>query len=78
MNLVCGLASNECDYLSTLYASSVDLYGKIHPSYYLYMAAFAHRLLYAFLSTLGMKHAVYSVKKLTFRAHMYLFLIKSG
>ena len=38
--------------------SSVDLYRKIHPSYYLCMVAFAHRLLYAFLSTISMKHGV--------------------
>ena len=35
--------------------SSVDLYRMIDPSYYLCMAAFAHRLLYAFLSTISMK-----------------------
>ena len=49
--------------------SSVDLYREIHPRYYLFMAAFAHRLLYAFVSTISMNHAVYLY---------YLFLIKSG
>ena len=38
--------------------SSVDLYRKIHPRNYLCVAAFANRLLYAFLSTISMKHAV--------------------
>ena len=38
--------------------SSVDLYRNIHPSYYICMAAFAHRLLYTFLSPISMKDAV--------------------
>ena len=38
--------------------SSEDLYRKIHRSYDLCKAAFAHTLLYAFLNTISMKHAV--------------------
>ena len=57
VNLVRGLLQINVTILE-LWMSSVDLYRNIYPSYYLCMAAFAHRLLYAFLSAISMKHAV--------------------
>ena len=38
--------------------TAVDCYRNIDPSNYIFMAAFVHRLLYAFLSIISMNHAV--------------------
>ena len=72
-----GNAENLCDHLRTLKVCRSHVIVKIE-RFILAVNPLAHRILYAFLITLSMKHAVWHQKAQHLEPLCYLFLIESG